>query len=109
MNTTKAMVQLKAAATIIAISHLHYKESTRIPQSPKPTMLPRSPFADQIPMALPSLFRSKCSLVRVNKVGQAGNWKKPKTRSPIEGSTCFVKKLSATEEPQMRDVMGITR
>lgn len=70
---TRAIDKFKEAATNIAISQRNDRESTKIAVRPKPTMFPKSPLADQMPIALPSDLISKCSLVRVSRVGQAGN------------------------------------
>ena len=103
------IIKWKLAATIIVYCHCMLNSSNSREVRPKPTMLPTSPFADHVPIAVPSFFRSKCSFARVNSVGQAGNWQNPKISSPIEGSTILKKLFYWTRYWSISEVTGMMR
>lgn len=108
-NTLIPVRTLMTAAESMANYHLRPIPLTMKPAKANPTMFPRSPFADQVPIAVPSFSRSKCSLVRVRSVGQAGNWQKPKTKRAKPGRTSLKKTLPITSSPRLSERMGITR
>jgi len=91
IHMTRVVPKQMAAAMIIAIYHLISRLLTNKPVSANPTMLPKSPLADQIPIAVPSPLSSNYWLVMVSRVGQAGNWKNPKIRSPNPGKISLMK------------------
>ncbi len=66
-----------------------------------------SPFADHIPKAVPSFFKSKFKFIMVKRVGQAGNWQKPKIRRLKPGSTEFSKTEFLTCSLKITEMRGI--
>lgn len=82
------MNSFSTTAAIIAYSHRYYRVFTINPARANPIIFPMSPFADHVPIAVPSFSKLNCRLVKVRRVGQAGNWQKPNMHNAIPGIIC---------------------
>ena len=98
-----------ATAAIIAYYHWYYNVFTINPAKANPRMFPKSPFADHVPIAVPSFSKLNCWLVMVSNVGQAGNWQNPKINNAIPGNNIWVAILSITFLPRPIDTIGMLR
>ena len=61
------MNSFSATAAIIAYSHRYYRVFTINPARANPIIFPKSPFADHVPIAVPSFSKLNCGLEKSKK------------------------------------------